>query len=174
MKKLIAILLTSILFLSVSVNVFADGTTTLTTTVPAATYTLNIPADQEIAFGASQSRIGYITVTDSNGFAKGKDIQVTITYEPFSSDTVTTTIPYSLSISENNSYLTLQSGESIYFKGLDTGKVSEKPVASQNGNGSYELGGLDVIISSTSWGKALAGEYSSTITFTSEVVSSGN
>ena len=39
MKKLIAILLTSILFLSVSVNVLADGTTVLTTSVPAATYT---------------------------------------------------------------------------------------------------------------------------------------
>ena len=44
MKKLIAIVLAALTVLSFSTVAFAADTTTLTTTVPDATYTLNIPA----------------------------------------------------------------------------------------------------------------------------------
>lgn len=177
MKKLIAILLTSILFLSVSVNVFADGTTTLTTSVPAATYTLNIPADQEITFGANKSNIGNVTVTNSEGFAIGKDLKVTVTYDAFSSDSVSTKIPYEIELgyeeSVSGNTLALPSGDSLTFEGKSNGTVSEKAkLFVYNGSGS--VGRILIVIDSADWGKALAGEYSSTITFTSEVVSSGN
>ena len=51
MKKLTTLVLALALAASLAVPAFAANTTTLTTTVPAATYTLNIPADQEIPFG---------------------------------------------------------------------------------------------------------------------------
>lgn len=177
MKKLIAILLTSILFMSVSVNVLADGTTTLTTSVPAATYTLNIPADQEIAFGSTEKYIGNVTVTNSEGFAKGKDLQVTVTYDAFSSDSVSTLIPYKLNkyCNYNGSAReeVINSGDILTFKGEIGGTVSESAKYNVN-NLDTEVENLKITIKSEDWGKALAGEYSSTITFTSEVVSSGN
>ncbi len=173
MKKLIAAILTLILILSVSANVLADGTTTLTTTVPSATYTLNIPADQEIAFGACESDIGNVTVTDSAGFAKGKDLKVTITYDAFSSDSVNTTIPYKINprSSENLNLNTniLYSGDHLIFRGISNGAVAKKAELEK-----YSVDYLNIKIASEDWGKALAGEYSSTITFTSEVVSSEN
>ena len=82
MKKFIAIVLAVLTVLSFSTVAFAEGnTTTLTTTVPDATYTLNIPADQQITFGATSTDIGTVTVTNSSGFAAGKDLHVTITYD---------------------------------------------------------------------------------------------
>lgn len=178
MKKLTAILLTAILVLSVSITVLADGTTTLTTTVPAATYTLNIPADQEITFGAERSNIGNVTVTDAAGFAVGKDLQVTVIYDVFSSDSVSTVIPYTLRKSyqvnsEDELTATINSGETLTFRGKHSGSVEEKAEWIHNNiTGCVE--NIFVKIQSEDWGKALAGEYSTTITFTSEVVSSGN
>ena len=79
MKKLIAIVLAVLTVLSFSTVAFAEGnTTTLTTTVPDATYTLNIPADQEIPFGTEQMGIGNLTVTNSSGFAVGKNLKVAV------------------------------------------------------------------------------------------------
>ena len=60
MKKLFAILLVAALLIPMATVAFAANTTTLTTTVPAATYTLNIPADQKIEFGTT-SAINIIT-----------------------------------------------------------------------------------------------------------------
>ena len=81
MKKFIAIALAVLTVLSFSTVAFAADTTTLTTTVPDATYTLNIPADQEIAFGTIDTDIGSMTVTNSSGFAEGKNLQVSLTFD---------------------------------------------------------------------------------------------
>ena len=96
MKKLASFLLVLAMILSMGTLAFADGTTTLSTTVPAAQYTLNIPADQTIPFGATSADIGNVTVSDSSGFAVGKNIKVTVTYDAFSSSDVSTTIPFEL------------------------------------------------------------------------------
>lgn len=61
MKKLTTLVLALALAASLAVPAFAANTTTLTTTVPAATYTLNIPADQEIPFGAMETNIGSVS-----------------------------------------------------------------------------------------------------------------
>ena len=177
MKKLIAAILTLIIILSASVNVLADGTTTLTTTVPAATYTLNIPADQEIAYAANSTNIGNVTVTDSTGFGRGKNLQVTITYNAFSCDSVNTTIPYIIkpyhqSDKTNGGIVgALNSGDTFTFAGQSNGTVTENAKFIFNDE-AYEMDYLRVDITSENWGKALAGEYSTIITFTSEVVSS--
>ena len=75
MKKFLTVILAIIMIIpSTMILCYAESTTTLTTTVPGATYTLNIPANQEITFGATETNIGNVTVTDSNGFAEGKNL----------------------------------------------------------------------------------------------------
>ena len=86
MKKLFAIALAVAMLASMATVVSAvENTTTLTTEVPAATYTLNIPADQEVPYGTTRMKIGEVTITDSSNFAVGKNVSVTITYDEFTS-----------------------------------------------------------------------------------------
>ena len=132
MKKVITLALALLMVCSMSVTAFA-ATTTLTTTVPEATYTLNIPANQEIPFGTTSTNIGNITVTDANGFAIGKDLQVAITYDAFTSEGVVTQIPYTLSLyaESNNEDIgdiskEIPSGEKIIFQGKADGTAQEK------------------------------------------------
>jgi len=174
MKKLTALLLAVMLVASMAVAVSAENTTTLTTTVPAATYTLNIPADQEIPFGVQKTDIGEISVTNSTGFADGKNLKVTFTYADFESASNSTTIPFELTMLHSEGFSAtsvldtwkVKSGESIEFRGNTDGTV-EETVALGGSGGLCHVG---VIIKSSSWGKALAGDYTATITFTAEVV----
>lgn len=182
MKKLTTLVLALALAASLAVPAFAANTTTLTTTVPAATYTLHIPADQEIPFGATETNIGSISVTDGTGFAEGKNLKVTLTYDAFTSETVATKIPFAVGLRSSyfkgDKYLPVivKSDESIVFEGKVTGDVSEfvkirgKNIGMSN---EYEGTANEAVVtdSSTDWGKALAGNYSATITFTAEVVS---
>ena len=96
MKKIISLILVLVTALSMHTMAFAESTTTLTTTVPDATYTLNVPANQKIDFGKTEVNIGNVTVSDSNGFAVGKNLKVTITYDAFTSTSVNTTIPFEI------------------------------------------------------------------------------
>lgn len=187
MKKIFAILLAVTLLASMATMASAaENTTTLTTTVPAASYTLNIPADQEIEFGSSGVIIGNVTITESANFAEGKNVEVTMTYDGyFASSEVNTTIPYSINatatiVTNGGSYGSggtdflaqdKLSGSVLTFKGLSSGKCSEFFEIGKSGWGTKEdTICLRMYISSTDWGKALAGEYSTTITFTSAVV----
>lgn len=182
MKKFFAVLLVVTMIASMATVVSAADTTTLTTTVPAATYTLNIPADQEIEFGALQTDIGTLTITDGAGFANGKNVQVTVTYTAFKSDAVSTTIPFSMwkatEEQENADKNSLPSGSILTFHGKYDGTISEFARESFRYNDSLygplhedlTVDKLYIQISSNDWGKALAGEYTATITFTCEVV----
>ena len=183
MKKLTTLVLALALAASLAVPAFAANTTTLTTTVPAATFTLNIPADQEIPFGKTSTNIGSISVTDGVGFASGKDLKVTLTYDAFASETVATTIPFSIKLvgsADDHTFkgnLNIKSGSALTFEGQSNGAVKEfaqTKVEAPNipsGYLYYDADQTYVNISSTDWGKALAGNYSATITFTAEVVS---
>ncbi len=176
MKKLASFLLVLAMILSMGTLAFADGTTTLSTTVPAAQYTLNIPADQTIPFGATTTEIGTVTVSDSSGFAEGKNLNVTLTYAPFSSTEVSTTIPFYIrtictnaSSSVNNGLI--RSGDALVYKGLTSGEVTSKAVLIVAIDGKFHyLDHLNIEMHSTDWGKALGGDYTAQITFTSEVV----
>ena len=180
MRKILSIALSLILICSLSTVALAENTTTLTTTVPDATYTLNIPADQEIPFGQEITNIGNITLTDTSGFAEGKDLKVTATYEAFESEGVATTIPMELafytsplaSVSRPSLTKIIASGESFIFEDgrerVDLIDLWEDYKGSDNGWVPAEE--FQVRIKPSDWGKALAGEYSSTITFTAEVV----
>lgn len=187
MKKLIALALAVTLLTSMAVSASAANTTTLTATVPAAGYTLNIPANQEVPFGTTQADIGNITVTDSAGFAVGKNLQVTVTYDAFSADKISTQVPYSLSLyakgSETNTGASayysatkdIPSGSVLVFPGKASGSVAESIELKTNyvtvsGTKMIPVTSIRFHALSENWGKALAGEYTSTITFTTEVV----
>lgn len=180
MRKFLSIALFLLLVCSLSTVAMAENTTTLTTTVPDATYTLNIPADQEIPFGEKITNIGNVTLTDTSGFAEGKDLQVTLTYEAFKADGVSTTIPFELafytpalsSVNRPELIKTIASNESFIFEdGRDrVDLVDLWEDLDPNGNGWVPAEEFQVRIKPSDWGKTLAGEYSSTITFTAEVV----
>lgn len=170
MKKLFAALLAMMMVVSMATIVSAE-TTTLTTSVPAAEYVLNVPKTKEIAFGATSTNIGNVTVSGTKGFAEGKDLEVTLTFEPFSSDGVTTTIPFLIKPELIDAVGTgFSSGTQIVFRGQDDGTTTEKPGKYFNSGSYYEIDSLYVEINSEDWGKALAGEYTTVITFTAEVV----
>jgi len=166
MKKLTTLVLALALAASLAVPAFAANTTTL-----------NIPADQEIPFGATETNIGSISVTDGTGFAVGKNLKVTLTYDVFTSETADTKIPFLIKLGWQSStgkyYVDVSSNDPIIFKGKVTGEISK---FSQVRSGTTSTFDNDadrtlVAIASTDWGKALAGDYSATITFTAEVVS---
>lgn len=171
MKRKFTCILAALLLAAIPLNAYADGTTTLTTTVPAASYTLNIPADQTIEFGKETSSIGNVTVSESDGFAESKNLEVKFIYDDFKCENVATTIPYEITVSTigatTSTDTTIVSGDSLYFKGNRNGTVDEKGYI--NTTFSYEARELFCSIESEDWGKALGGDYSSTITFTAEV-----
>ena len=185
MKKLFALLLAVMILATMATFVSAaelttTGTTTLTTTVQPASYELNIPERQNITFGETETEIGFATVTGASGFAVGKNIKLTVSYTPFASEDVTTTIPYTLTVwdpdarSVSEGSQELESGDSLVFKGKSSGTVNSVAYIkafSYNGQ-SYDSYArkCKLQITSTDWGKALAGEYTATITFATEVV----
>lgn len=179
MKKLIALALAVMLLASMAVSVSAESTTTLTATVPAASYTLNIPANQEIPFGTTKVSIGNITVADAQGFAEGKNLDITIAYDAFSAEGISTKIPYTLNLFAEgkgqyapNATLDIPSGTTVTFKGNPDGTTKTAVVLE---TAAEFLSATDLYLNATNedWGKALAGEYTSTITFTAEVVVEG-
>ena len=175
MKRISALILALALLASALPAAFAanatPNTTTLTTTVPSATYVLNIPADQEIPFGQTETNIGNITITDSENFAYGKNVKVTISHESFISENVSTQIPYSL-IGVGADESVRPSISELTFEGKTDGTAKEKatisngPLASKHST----MEAVRVVVLYADWGKALAGDYKSTITFTSEIV----
>ena len=183
MKKLFALvlaaaMLTSMATIASAAELTTTSTTTLTTTVQPASYTLNIPSEYNIDFGDTYQDIGSVSITEATGFAVGKNVKVTISYTDFTCENVSTTIPIALSLG-NKDHTTktvpVASGDSFLFKGTSSGNVEEY---NKQGFGTpgYEgylnlnMNTLAVKTKSADWGKALAGEYTATITFTAEVV----
>lgn len=170
MKKAMAILLAMLMLIPFATIAFAANTTTLTTTVPGAAYTLNIPSDQEIAYGATSTKIDAPTVTDSSGFAVDKNLYITATYSAFSSPTTDTTIPFSLYISGEGTLETWSSGKRLKFLGQANGTVATNITFSNSfSNKDITSEKCSISIYSADWGKAAPGNYTATITFTTEV-----
>ena len=178
MRKTIALILAVCTLLSFAVAASADtftSTTTLTTKVPAASYTMKIPANQTIQYGVEDTDIGNVTIENSQGFSAKKNIEVTVGITKFTSESVDTTIPYLLTT-------VWSSGHSIAFnikgvlrvEGQQDGTVKSR-ATDYLSTAAYEdplgeLERMEVTVFSYSWEGALAGDYTSTITFTSKVV----
>ena len=179
MRKTIALILVVCTLLSFAVAASADSftsTTTLTTKVPAASYTMKIPADQTIKYGAEITKIGIVTIVDSEGFSAKKNVEVTVGYTEFTSEGVDTTIPYEILTvwGEGNSQWKFDSEAVLRFEGQRDGTVKSKAtsidISGVTKNLSDTLDHMAITISSDAWADALAGDYTSTITFTSKVV----
>ncbi len=179
MRKTIALILAVCTLLSFAVAASADSftsTTTLTTKVPAASYTMKIPADQTIKYGAEITKIGIVTIVDSEGFSAKKNVEVTVGYTEFTSKGVDTTIPYEILTvwGEGNSQWKFDSEAVLRFEGQQDGTVKSKAtsidISGVTKNLSDTLDHMAIMISSDAWDNALAGDYTSTITFTSKVV----
>ena len=181
MKK-INLLLILCLFLGATTSVFADNSTTVTTTVPTAQYVLTIPADQNVEYGTTKAEIGNVTVTNSSGFAYGKNLVVTVEHDVFTSESVDTTIPYELSQNlqyyykeTSTIYKPLDNGSTLTFIGQSNGTVMsearlEFKLTSADAMVTGTVKNLALNIEQSDWAKALAGDYSTTITFTAEVL----
>lgn len=179
MRKTIALILAVCTLLSFAVAASADtvtsGTTTLTTKVPAASYTMKIPANQTIQYGVEYTDIGNVTIEESEGFSAKKNIEVTVGITKFTSESVDTTIPYLLktvwSSGQNISFnikgvLRFEGQQDGTVKSRATGYITTAAIKDPLG----ELERMEVNVFSSSWENALAGDYTSTITFTSKVV----
>ena len=172
MKKIIALMLATITAFSCSMVAFAS-TTILTTTVPAPAYTMNVPEDSEIVFNVEKTYLEPITITNSSGFAKGKNLEVTVSYDDFKSEGTTTTIPYTFGVAsetQTHSYHPVLNNESITFEGKDDGTIKTYATYTNPQNYHFEYIKSVVIVEPTNWGKANEGTYTSTITFTAKVV----
>ena len=93
-----------------------------------------------------------------------------LVYAPFEAAEISTTIPYKITMRSGDRSNALQSGDCMYFYGESDGTVAENAYHKGGSNVEFECRNITVDILSTNWGKALAGDYSSTITFTAEVV----
>lgn len=173
MKKLFSLVLAFLMVFSMAVVASAESTTTLTTTVPAASYTLNVPAKQEIPYNAEKVTLAVPTVSDASGFAEGKNLCVSFSYSALSCPDVNTTIPYTITYdtSPNQSF---SFGENVLvFRGESDGGVSSAYPGQSNGQAIITSGSiyhLYINIKGYDWGKALGGDYTSIITYTAEVV----
>lgn len=163
MKKFLSIILALAMVACMSVTAFAweeqtlpnadvhGGTQTVTTSKAAPGYTLTIPADTSIPWGTTTAYcIGKFVVTADDDFDFNKNkIVVAVGKSVFTSSTpgVTTTIPYDLCIFED---MDLSTG--LYF-GFTRG--GECPLYMQ--------------VKESAWEAADPGEYSTTITYSSEI-----
>ena len=181
MRKTIALILAVCTLLSFAVVASADtvtsGTTTLTTKVPAASYTMKVPANQTIKYGVSFSEIGIVTIEKSEGFSAKKNVEVTVGHTEFTSESVDTTIPYEILTAWGITGGTKWNfdGEAVLrFEGQQDGTVKSNAtsidISGVTKNPNDQLTHMGIMISSGAWANALAGDYTSTITFTSKVV----
>ena len=165
MKKIIAFLMVIAMMIPMA-TVASASTTTLTTTVPAAEYTLIIPEDTTVEFGTLFTQLNpMVTVSNAKGFANGKNLAVTVNYDAFKCEGVSTTIPFKLTPNSDSGSRAWDSGTSIIFEGKTDGTV-----ATTAKWGTLGLPYIGVKVLSDDWGKALAGTYTAVLTFTSEVV----
>ena len=169
---MIALVVALITVLTIPTVAFAANQTVLTTTVPAATYTLNVPADQTVDFGDTLVELKGLSIEDAVGFAAGKGVAVTITYDAFVCENTNTKIPITLKAFYSNGvgayYDTFESGDSLLFT-CSSNELTPPPYVIDSGT-ELPFMYFETISNSTDWGKVLAGEYTATITFTTEVV----
>lgn len=179
MRKTIALILAVCILLSFAVVASADtvtsGTTTLTIKIPAASYTMKVPADQTIKYGAMHTEIGIVTIENSEGFSEKKNVEVTVGLKEFTSKGVDTTIPYEIATKWNDggyySFDTKMYPEAVLrFEGQQDGTVKSNATSIGIKHPSGTMTQMAIKIASGAWANALAGDYTSTITFTSKVV----
>ena len=177
MRKTIALILAVCILLSFAVAASADSftsTTTLTTKVPAASYTMKVPANQKIKYGITITEIGIVTIENSEGFSAKKNVEVTVGHTEFTSEGVDTTIPYEILTvwgpPSGGTRWDFDREAVLRFEGQQDGTVKSNATSIGIKHPSGTMTQMAIKIASGAWANALAGDYTSTITFTSKVV----
>ena len=172
MKKTMKMLLSVVLIITMvaisSLFAFAESTT-LTTIVPTATYTLTVPLSATVEYGDVLTLIDAPKIEASEGFGLGKNLKLTIVKEDFKCPDTSTTIPYTYEMYETSpatGEITLDENTCVYFKGTQAGTLNK--FAGLNAGDKYA--GARINVKAEDWPKALAGEYTSIITYVTEVV----
>lgn len=153
---------------------FADGDTVLTAVVPTpptASYELVIPENQTIPYGQGETLIGPVTVVNSQNFTDGKYVTAEVSYVPLKS-AEGAQIEYNLrSVKNNSSTSAPLDGNAVIFDNDGEGGVTEYGyIQSSIDDSKYPIDNLGVYISEEKWEAAVPGTYTSTITFTSQIV----
>ena len=138
--------------------------------IPEPAYTLNIPADQTVAYRAERHLLDCPTVTEASGFFTGKNIRLHISWTEFESENVPTSIPFSLlAVMADGVCHELSSG-TVLYNGNESGTTEQYPVFSLNDMGEQLLIGLSLSFDAADWENAMPGEYKANISFSTEIV----
>lgn len=141
-----------------------------TANVPTPSYTLNIPAEQTVAFGASSHTLALPTVSGSSGFAEGQSIALSVSCTAFTCETVSTTIPFTLkAVTLDGTQYAPEAG-TLCYRGEADGSAAATPSLVLPESGAVELAQLMLLFAPADWQRALGGEYTASITFQTQVV----
>lgn len=149
MKKVLSLIFALAMMFCLSATAFAaEGSQTVTTTVPEAGYVLTVPAATEIPYGTTEAfDLGECTISVPNG---GISIDVTVTGDCFSSATpgVITTIPYVLSRYDD------EIAKAEYHFGSDMG---------------FDTFHMYMFVAQEAWEAAQPGAYTTTVTYSASL-----
>ena len=156
MKKLISFILALAMLACMSVTAFAadgpGGSTTLSLTVPNKTlYTLNIPADQTIAYGATETNIGKVTASDVDTTVNYVRVNCSWTNFTDGSNSIPLTIVFDL----------YDNGARVHNH-VDPAMYSELIYGPYDNYCEYFAQ-----VSASDWAAAVPGDYTATLTWTS-------
>ena len=158
MKKIFALLLLSVLLMSLSFSAFADGETIITTVVPPPEYVLSIPASLAIEYECTDFTLGSVSATAVSNVKPGDCLQVSVTWSDFISGETSTTIPLTLFVSDGRSEpAAISNGTFLPFTADESGIFT----------GAYSISAK---ISGEAWNRAKPGNYAATVAFVSAVM----
>lgn len=166
MKKSLAFLMAAAMMTSMPLAVCAtSGQTTLTTVVPEASYTLNVPANFTIEYGATMVEIGDVTITNADGFSPYKGLKLTRkAFDHLRCDDVDTHIEFGIYDNHGDTTMSGSNREhGIQLSGNDEGGLT--PIEGLVGEKIYFK-----LSDESQWAKAKTGTYTTTLEFTTEVV----
>ncbi len=176
MKKMIALMLSLVLVLGMSVAVYAEeeptASMTLTAEIPAPTYTIHIPADYTLEYGNTELQsLGIVYVTDVSGLNK---ISVKAPYDDLINTADSTdTIPLEL----YEHYENYNTPKLVKKNGLD--ESNARPIAYEKGvdHNTYPnfdengYSNIEYFAKVGDWSGATAGAtYQATVTFSFRIV----
>jgi len=139
--------------------------------IPTPAYTLNIPADQSVAYKAESHQLGCPTVSGTSGFTVGKNIRLSVAWTGFVSETASTTIPFTMSVVSTSGASYDFTSVTVYFVCNEDGTAAEYPVGISSSTGEHIPAAYFTLnFKAADWEAAMPGEYKASITFSTEIV----
>lgn len=170
MKKLLAFLCSLTLVLSLGVTAFAEpsGYTTITTEVPACTWTLEVPQSRSISFGTEEEELGTVRITNIQNQRENRNIHAYLdTNCLFCLTTdINTTFPFDIQVYRHSVELVPELIYTLRNKGyvstlveVSTAKAGETTLEST----------LTILVDPSAWNSAPEGKYEANLVFSSSI-----